>query len=87
MESRQRGYLTSCIIFARVCQTDNAAKIIALFRKPATKKEDDTMKAIVYTSNTGSSKAYAEMLGAKTALPVFAWDDDVKTLDNGTGIL
>ena len=45
------------------------------------------MKAIVYTSNTGSSKAYAEMLGAKTALPVYAWDDAVKTLDAGTGIL
>ena len=45
------------------------------------------MKAIVYTSNTGSSKAYAEMLGAKIALPVYAWDDAVKTLDAGTGIL
>lgn len=45
------------------------------------------MKAIVYTTNTGSSKAYADMLGAKTALPVYAWDDAVKTLDAGTEIL
>lgn len=45
------------------------------------------MNAIVYTTNTGSSKAYADMLGTKTALPVYAWDDALKTLDAGTEIL
>ena len=29
------------------------------------------MTAIVYTTNTGSTKRYAEMLGEKTGFPVF----------------
>jgi len=33
------------------------------------------MKAIVYTTNTGSSKTYAEMLGTKTGLPVLPYED------------
>lgn len=33
------------------------------------------MTAIVYVSNTGSSKAYAEMLSEKTGLPVYAFKD------------
>lgn len=45
------------------------------------------MKAIVYTSNTGSAKAYAEMLGEKTALPVLPFTEAVKTLDSGTDII
>ena len=45
------------------------------------------MKAIVYTSNTGSAKAYAEMLGEKTGLPVLPFSEAVKTLDTETDII
>lgn len=45
------------------------------------------MKAIVYTSNTGSAKAYAEMLGTKTGLPVLPFSEAVKTLDAGADII
>ena len=45
------------------------------------------MKAIVYTSNTGSAKTYAEMLSAKTGLPVTALSDAQNTLAAGTEII
>ena len=32
------------------------------------------MKAIVYTSNTGSTARYAAMLGQETGLPVYSMD-------------
>ena len=64
---------------------DNISKLLHI-SKSCNKKEDDMMKAIVYTTNTGSSKAYADMLGAKTALPVYAWDDAVSALSDGTEI-
>lgn len=33
------------------------------------------MKAIVYTSNTGTTKAYAKLLGEKISLPVYSLDE------------
>lgn len=45
------------------------------------------MKAIVYTSCTGHTKAYAEMLGKKTGLPVYALRDALKTPDKGAEII
>ncbi len=38
------------------------------------------MKAIVYESNTGSTKKYAEMLGAKSGLPVYERKEAAKHL-------
>ena len=45
------------------------------------------MNAIVYTTNTGSSKAYAEMLGAKTGLPVLPYADAKDKLTPGDEII
>ena len=45
------------------------------------------MKAIVYTSNTGHTAAYAKILGEKTGLPVYAWAEAVKLLSKGTEII
>lgn len=47
----------------------------------------DFMKAIVYTTNTGSTKRYAELLGNETGLPVYALRDAEKTLSPGAKIL
>ena len=46
-----------------------------------------TANAIVYTSNTGSAKTYAEMLSAKIGLPVMPLTDAVTALDTGTEII
>lgn len=45
------------------------------------------MKAIVYTSNTGSAAQYAALLAKETALPVYALAEAVKKLPRGTEIL
>ena len=45
------------------------------------------MKAIVYTTNTGSAKRYAELLGNETGLPVYALREAEKTLLPGTKII
>ncbi len=45
------------------------------------------MNAIVYTTNTGSSKAYAELLGAKTGLAVLPFADAMTTLAPGDEII
>ena len=45
------------------------------------------MNAIVYISNTGHSKAYAEILGKKTGLPVYSLPKAVKELPKGTKII
>ncbi len=45
------------------------------------------LKAIVYTTNTGSSKVYAEMFGTKTGLPVLPFSEAVTALDAGTDII
>ena len=45
------------------------------------------INAIVYTTNTGSSAAYAEMLGEKTGLPVYEWSEARASLDAGSQII
>lgn len=45
------------------------------------------MKAIVYTSNTGSAAQYAALLAKETALPVYSLAEAVKKLPRGTEIL
>ena len=45
------------------------------------------MKAIVYTSKTGSTKRYAEMLSAETGLPAYALNDAGKRLAKGSEII
>lgn len=45
------------------------------------------MKAIVYTSNTGHTAAYAQLLGKRTGLPVYAAEAAKKQLAKGTPIL
>ena len=45
------------------------------------------MKAIVYTSNTGSAKTYAEMLSAKIGLPVMPLASALTELSAGDEIL
>ena len=45
------------------------------------------MDAIVYTSNTGHTAAYAKLLGERTALPVYTLAEAAKTLKPGTPIL
>ena len=45
------------------------------------------MKAIVYTSNTGFTARYAQMLGEKLALPVLELKDACKQLPKGTEII
>ena len=45
------------------------------------------MTAIVYTSNTGYTAAYARMLGEKLGLPVYSLKDAKKQLEKGREIL
>ncbi len=45
------------------------------------------MDAIVYTSETGHTKAYAEILGSKTSLPVFELNEAKKKLPKGSKII
>ncbi len=45
------------------------------------------MEAIVYTSNAGHTKAYAELLGQETGLPVFALASAGRALPQGAEIL
>lgn len=45
------------------------------------------MKAIVYTSNTGHTAAYAKMLGEKTGLPVYELKEAARKLEKQTDIL
>ncbi len=45
------------------------------------------MKAIVYTSSTGFTAAYAKMLGDKTALPVYALNEAKQKLKGGDDII
>lgn len=44
-------------------------------------------KAIVYTSNTGHTKQYAEMLGKETGLPVHSLEEAGHILDKGCVIV
>ncbi len=45
------------------------------------------MRAIVYTSNTGFTKEYAEMLGKITDLPVYEINDAKKAIEKGSDII
>lgn len=45
------------------------------------------MKAIVYTSNTGFTARYAQMLGAKTGLPVYELTAACKQLPKKTPVI
>lgn len=45
------------------------------------------MKAIVYTSNTGHTAAYAKILGEKTGLPVYPLQEAMKGLEKGMRII
>ena len=45
------------------------------------------MKAIVYTSNTGHTEAYAKIIGEKTGLPVYELKAAAKQLQKGTEII
>lgn len=44
-------------------------------------------KAVVYTSNTGTTKEYAEMIGAKYNLPVYDMDDALRNLEKDDEII
>lgn len=43
--------------------------------------------AIVYSSNTGFTAKYADILGEKTSLPVYTIDEAEKSLPSGTDII
>ncbi len=45
------------------------------------------MRAIVYTSNTGFTKEYAEMLGKLIDLPVYEINDAKKAIEKGSDII
>ena len=45
------------------------------------------VKAIVYTSHTGTTAAYAKMLGEKTGLPVWSLEDALNNLPPKTEIV
>ena len=45
------------------------------------------MKAIVYTSNTGYTKAYAKLLEKETGLPVYSLEETKNALPKGTEII
>lgn len=43
--------------------------------------------AIVYTSNTGHTRQYAQILGEKTELPVYSLDEAVSQLPAGSNVI
>ena len=45
------------------------------------------MKAIVYTSNTGSTARYAAILGQETGLPVYSMDEAKRAVPAGAEVL
>lgn len=45
------------------------------------------IKAIVFTTNTGNTKRYAQMLGQQINLPVYALDEAKKALERKTPII
>lgn len=46
-----------------------------------------SMEAIVYTSNTGHTAAYARLLGEKTGLAVLTLDEAIRTLEKGKTVI
>ena len=45
------------------------------------------MEAIVYTSNTGTTKEYAKLLGKKLSLPVYSIDEAKGKVEFGSKII
>ena len=45
------------------------------------------MKAIVYTTNAGSTEQYAKLLAQETGLPVYSLAEAKRTLSSGTEIV
>lgn len=45
------------------------------------------IKAIVYTSNNGFTKQYAEMLGEKISLPIYSLKEVPRQISKGDGII
>ena len=45
------------------------------------------MKAIVYTSNTGTTKEYAEIIEKKTVIPAYTLDEAEKVCRKGQALL
>ena len=45
------------------------------------------MNAIIYTTNTGSTARYAELLAQKTGLPVYSLAEAKKTISTGTEVI
>lgn len=45
------------------------------------------MNAIIYTTQTGSTKRYAEMISEKTGLPIYSFKDSKKNVPVGTDIV
>ena len=45
------------------------------------------MKAIVYTSNTGTTKEYAEIIEKKTIIPAYTLDEAEKVLSAGDEVI
>ena len=45
------------------------------------------IKAIVYTSNSGFTKQYAEMLGEKISLPIYSLKEVPRQISKGDGII
>ncbi len=46
-----------------------------------------SIKAIVYTSNTGHTEQYARLLGKKTSLPVYSLQDALKQFPSKTEVI
>ena len=45
------------------------------------------MNAIIYTTNTGSTRHYAKLLGRETGLPVYSSAEAKKTLSAGASVI
>ena len=48
---------------------------------------DSNMRAIVYTTNAGSTEQYAKLLAQETGLPVYSLAEAKRTLSSGTEIV
>lgn len=59
-------------------------KLFALFEG---ERQENSMEAIVYTSNSGHTKEYAELLGKETGLEVYDLKTAVKQLNKKTEII
>lgn len=58
-----------------------------MFGAARAKEEKIIMKAIVYTSNTGHTEAYAKILGEKIGLPVYSLSEAGNKLPKGADII